>query len=75
MRARDSHSIDSITFPILETYAYSSGKAAVTHLSRVMAGKLARRGGGGITVNAILPGAFYSRMMRATIEVGGWLGG
>jgi NAD(P)-dependent dehydrogenase (short-subunit alcohol dehydrogenase family) len=64
-------SIDSITFPALETYAYSASKAAVTHLSRVMGGKLARRGAGGITVNAILPGAFYSRMMRATIDGAG----
>jgi len=62
-------SIDSITQGVLDTFAYSSGKAAVSHLSRVLASKLA---GEHITVNSILPGAFASRMMRGTIEnVGG----
>ena len=38
--------------PILETYAYSSSKAAVHQLTRVLALQLARRH---ITVNAIAP--------------------
>lgn len=58
-------SIDSVTVSPLDTFAYSSGKAAVSHLTRVLGGKLASRN---ITVNAICPGAFPSRMMRATIS-------
>lgn len=58
-------SIDGITVPVLETYAYSASKAAVHHLTRVLARKLAPRH---ITVNAIAPGPFQSRMMRATLE-------
>ena len=60
-------SIDGITVPVLETYAYSASKAAVHHLTRVLARKLAPRH---ITVNAIAPGPFQSRMMRATLERG-----
>jgi len=58
-------SIDGITVPALETYAYSASKAAVHHLTAVLARKLARRQ---ITVNAVAPGPFQSRMMRATLE-------
>lgn len=58
-------SIDGIGVPALETYAYSASKAAVHHLTRVLAKKLAPRR---ITVNAIAPGPFQSRMMRATLE-------
>ena len=57
-------SIDSISVSALDTFAYSSGKAAISHLTRVLGGKLAPR----VSVNAILPGAFPSRMMRATIK-------
>jgi NAD(P)-dependent dehydrogenase (short-subunit alcohol dehydrogenase family) len=58
-------SIDGIDVPLFETYAYSASKAAVHHLSRVLAKKLAPRH---ITVNAVAPGPFQSRMMRATLE-------
>ncbi|MEZ4352973.1 MAG: SDR family oxidoreductase [Myxococcota bacterium] len=58
-------SIDGITVPALETYAYSASKAAVHHLTAVLARKLARRQ---MTVNAVAPGPFQSRMMRATLE-------
>jgi NAD(P)-dependent dehydrogenase (short-subunit alcohol dehydrogenase family) len=57
-------SIDGLTVPLLETYAYSASKAAVHHLTRVLAQKLAPRG---ITVNAIAPGPFESQMMAATL--------
>jgi NAD(P)-dependent dehydrogenase (short-subunit alcohol dehydrogenase family) len=57
-------SIDGLQAPVLETYAYSSSKAAVHHLTRVLAHKLAPR----ITVNAIAPGPFESKMMHETLE-------
>lgn len=49
----------------LEVYAYASSKAAVHHLTRVLAKRL---GPQHINVNAIAPGAFESRMMKATLE-------
>jgi len=58
-------SIDGIQVPALDTYAYSASKAAVHHLTRVLAKKLAPRG---ITVNAVAPGPFESKMMAATLE-------
>jgi NAD(P)-dependent dehydrogenase (short-subunit alcohol dehydrogenase family) len=58
-------SIDGIQVPLLDTFAYSSSKAAVHQLTRVLARKLAERD---ITVNAIAPGPFESKMMAATLE-------
>jgi NAD(P)-dependent dehydrogenase (short-subunit alcohol dehydrogenase family) len=58
-------SIDGLQVPALETYAYSSSKAAVHHLTRVLAQKLAPQR---ITVNAIAPGPFESKMMHETLE-------
>jgi NAD(P)-dependent dehydrogenase (short-subunit alcohol dehydrogenase family) len=58
-------SIDGLQAPTLETYAYSSSKAAVHHLTRVLAAKLAPQR---ITVNAIAPGPFESKMMHATLQ-------
>jgi NAD(P)-dependent dehydrogenase (short-subunit alcohol dehydrogenase family) len=57
-------SIDGIQVPALETYAYSASKAAVHHLTRVLAKKLAPK----ITVNAIAPGPFESKMMAETLD-------
>jgi NAD(P)-dependent dehydrogenase (short-subunit alcohol dehydrogenase family) len=57
-------SIDGIHVPILESYSYSSSKAAVHQLTRHLARHLAPR----ITVNAIAPGPFESKMMAATLE-------
>jgi NAD(P)-dependent dehydrogenase (short-subunit alcohol dehydrogenase family) len=57
-------SIDGLQVPLLETYAYSASKAAVHHLTRVLARKLAPR----VTVNAIAPGPFESRMMAETLR-------
>jgi NAD(P)-dependent dehydrogenase (short-subunit alcohol dehydrogenase family) len=58
-------SIDGLQAPALETYAYSASKAAVHHLTRVLAHQLASRG---ITVNAIAPGPFESKMMAETLQ-------
>jgi len=58
-------SVDGIHVPLLETYAYSASKAAVHHMTRVLAKKLAPRK---ITVNAVAPGPFESRMMAATLD-------
>ena len=58
-------SIDGLHVPPLETYAYSTSKAAVHHLTRVLARQLAPRG---ITVNAVAPGPFESKMMAETLE-------
>lgn len=60
-------SIDGIHVPILETYSYSSSKAAVHQLTR----HLARHLGPDITVNAVAPGPFPSKMMRATLDAAG----
>lgn len=61
-------SIDGLQVPALETYAYSASKAAVHHLTRVLAKKLAARR---ITVNAIAPGPFESKMMAQTLRAFG----
>ncbi len=60
-------SVDGIHVPVMETYSYSASKAAVHQLTRHLAKHLAPE----ITVNAIAPGPFQSRMMRATLEAAG----
>ncbi len=60
-------SIDGIHVPALETYSYSSSKAAVHQLTRHLAKHLAPV----ITVNAIAPGPFESKMMAATLDAFG----
>ncbi len=61
-------SIDGLQVPGLETYAYSSSKAAVHHLTRVLAHRLSAKR---IAVNAIAPGPFESKMMAETLRRGG----
>jgi NAD(P)-dependent dehydrogenase (short-subunit alcohol dehydrogenase family) len=60
-------SIDGIRTPEMETYSYSSSKAAVHELTRHLARHLAPL----ITVNAVAPGPFESKMMAATLDAFG----
>ena len=60
-------SIDGIHVPMMENYSYSSSKAAVHQLTRHLAARLAPE----ITVNAVAPGPFESKMMAATLEAFG----
>jgi NAD(P)-dependent dehydrogenase (short-subunit alcohol dehydrogenase family) len=64
-RVINTGSIDGLRVPLLHTYAYSSSKAAVHHLTRVLAVELAAKR---ITVNAIAPGPFESKMMAETLR-------
>ncbi|WP_326545447.1 SDR family oxidoreductase [Mycolicibacterium sp. ND9-15] len=61
-------SVDGIRVPELPTYSYSASKAAVHQLTRVLAREL---GPQHITVNAVAPGPFPSKMMAATLEAFG----
>jgi NAD(P)-dependent dehydrogenase (short-subunit alcohol dehydrogenase family) len=58
-------SIDGLRVPSLPTYSYSASKAGLHHLTRVLARELGPRH---ITVNAIAPGPFESKMMAATLR-------
>ncbi|CAI5713451.1 unnamed protein product [Hyaloperonospora brassicae] len=50
----------------LDTIAYDTSKAAIHHMTRVLAAKLARRSNGGhILVNAIAPGLVPSKMSNS----------
>jgi len=60
-------SIYGLHVPTMETYAYSASKAAVHHLTRHLAKAMAPI----VTVNAIAPGPFESKMMKATLEAFG----
>lgn len=61
-------SIDGLRVPELPTYSYSTSKAALHHLTRVLARELGPRH---ITVNAVAPGPFESKMMAATLQAHG----
>ena len=57
-------SIDGLRVSEMETYSYAASKAAIIHLTRMMAKNLARRE---ITVNAVAPGPFESKMLAHTL--------
>jgi NAD(P)-dependent dehydrogenase (short-subunit alcohol dehydrogenase family) len=58
-------SIDGLRTPSVENYSYSASKAAVHMLTRHLAKRLASEH---ITVNAIAPGPFESKMMAWVLE-------
>ncbi|GII55162.1 3-oxoacyl-ACP reductase [Planotetraspora thailandica] len=58
-------SVDGIRVPSMDSYAYSATKAGVHMLTRHLAGRLARES---ITVNAIAPGPFDSKMMAFLLD-------
>ena len=60
-------SVDGIMTPG-QRYSYTSSKAAIHQLTRVLAKEL---GPEAITVNAIAPGPFESKMMAATLDAFG----
>jgi NAD(P)-dependent dehydrogenase (short-subunit alcohol dehydrogenase family) len=58
-------SVDGLQAPGFATFAYSSSKAGVHHLTRHMSQAFASKR---ITVNAIAPGPFESKMMAETLR-------
>jgi NAD(P)-dependent dehydrogenase (short-subunit alcohol dehydrogenase family) len=60
-------SIDGLHVNPLEHYPYSASKAGIHHLTRALALNLAPT----VTVNAIAPGPFESKMMAATLAAAG----
>jgi NAD(P)-dependent dehydrogenase (short-subunit alcohol dehydrogenase family) len=61
-------SIDGIHVSQLPVYSYAASKAAVHQLTRVLAREL---GPQHVTVNAVAPGPFRSKMMAATLDAFG----
>ena len=58
-------SIDGLRVNPMETYSYAASKSGLHHLTRALAKRLAREN---ITVNAVAPGPFESKMMAHTLS-------
>ena len=58
-------SVDGLNVNSMPTFSYGPSKAAIHHLARTLASHLASRN---ITVNAIAPGPFPSKMMAHTLD-------
>jgi NAD(P)-dependent dehydrogenase (short-subunit alcohol dehydrogenase family) len=58
-------STDGIDTPEMESYSYGASKAAVHHLTKHLAKRLAA---GQITVNAVAPGPFVSKMTKFVLD-------
>jgi len=58
-------SIDGLHVPALPTYSYSASKAGLHHMTRVLARELGPKH---VTVNAVAPGPFESKMMAYTLR-------
>jgi NAD(P)-dependent dehydrogenase (short-subunit alcohol dehydrogenase family) len=61
-------SIQGFQVPRHETYSYSASKAAVHQLTRHLASRLTSAS---ITVNAIAPGLFLSKILQGTVDARG----
>lgn len=61
-------SIDGIKVPIFDTFSYGPSKAAVHHLTRVLAAHLVKQN---VLVNAIAPGPFPTWMLSTGVGGGG----
>jgi NAD(P)-dependent dehydrogenase (short-subunit alcohol dehydrogenase family) len=61
-------SIDGLHVPSLPVYSYAASKSGLHHLTRMLAKELGPRH---ITVNAVAPGPFESKMMAATLDAFG----
>ncbi|MEM9623541.1 MAG: SDR family NAD(P)-dependent oxidoreductase [Pseudomonadota bacterium] len=61
-------SIDGIKTPVFENFSYGPSKAAVHHLTRVLAAHLIKRN---IIVNGIAPGPFPTYMLSTGVGGGG----
>lgn len=61
-------SVEGMRAGRMETYSYGASKSALIHLTQHLALQLA---GQNITVNAIAPGPFATKMMAGTIQMAG----
>jgi 2-deoxy-D-gluconate 3-dehydrogenase len=71
-RVINTGSVDGIKTPVFDNFSYGPSKAAVHHLTRVMAAHLVKEN---ILVNAIAPGPFPTWMLSAGVGFGGQVEG